>query len=597
MKVKSITITGMHKVARATYPFNDVTYLVGPNGVGKSTVLQAVKLALLGYIPGYAKTGESIMKHASGPVMSVELELDEGIQITRTWSRSGSSVKTSLDVVGYNGELSDLFGEVQLPIFDFNEFRSMTANKLKDWFISFLPKSDDGLDIPSKLVEALGSRGLPYESLLSEIESWIAASDFQGVDLVRNLNAKLKEDQSFTKGQIDKLQSTIQSLVKYDDVQESDPDDIQQRLASLNAMKSELVKYQASLDLYNRTKANVDALRSSLPAARPEDDSRIQDSKSKVENLRTRLDVLKADYQDLMSKIHALEVKKASVPKSASTCPFTKEFCQTASELATASQNTISQIDNEIASKKSELVDCCPAACSKIEREIFQLTTEQNAILNQYDRLVAAELQLSSISVGSAPCDMSIHEIDEQMRALNESLVQIAANKRYEELSDKIVADKFKLENDLEVYKIWAKATDANGMQTELMNKPFQDLAEDMSKYLSQMFNGEVVANFNLSAKANSFSFGLLRGKSYIEFDYLSSGEKALFTLALILCILNRSGSKVKTILIDDILDHLDTENASYLFSALKNVKDVQFILAGVKECNDASICLPINQS
>ena len=57
MKFKSITITGMHKVDKKTYTFNDdVTYFIGENGSGKSTILEAAELALLGYIPGYANT-------------------------------------------------------------------------------------------------------------------------------------------------------------------------------------------------------------------------------------------------------------------------------------------------------------------------------------------------------------------------------------------------------------------------------------------------------------------------------------------------------------------------------------------------------------
>ena len=123
------------------------------------------------------------------------------------------------------------------------------------------------------------------------------------------------------------------------------------------------------------------------------------------------------------------------------------------------------------------------------------------------------------------------------------------------------------------------------------MNKPFEDLATEMSSYLSQMFNKPITAKFNLISKANSFSFGLESDGKYIEFDYLSSGERCLFTLALIMCIFNKSESQIRTILIDDILDHLDSANADYLFGALKGVTDIQFILAGVKECSDSSIC------
>ena len=61
MQIKSVEIKGMRNVVHKTYEFDDVTYLVGPNGAGKSTVLNAIQLALLGYIPGTEKRNSSIM--------------------------------------------------------------------------------------------------------------------------------------------------------------------------------------------------------------------------------------------------------------------------------------------------------------------------------------------------------------------------------------------------------------------------------------------------------------------------------------------------------------------------------------------------------
>ena len=67
-----------------------------------------------------------------------------------------------------------------------------------------------------------------------------------------------------------------------------------------------------------------------------------------------------------------------------------------------------------------------------------------------------------------------------------------------------------------------------------------------------------------------------------------------MFTLALIMCILDRSNSEIRTIIVDDILDHLDSDNATHLFDALKKVDNIQFILAGVQECADKEICLAV---
>ena len=67
MKISSVTIEGMHKLGQPKkYTFNNLTYLYGPNGSGKSTVLEAIQLALLGYIPGMNKKNDYYAKSSNG---------------------------------------------------------------------------------------------------------------------------------------------------------------------------------------------------------------------------------------------------------------------------------------------------------------------------------------------------------------------------------------------------------------------------------------------------------------------------------------------------------------------------------------------------
>ena len=63
----------------------------------------------------------------------------------------------------------------------------------------------------------------------------------------------------------------------------------------------------------------------------------------------------------------------------------------------------------------------------------------------------------------------------------------------------------------------------------------------------------------------------------------LSSGEKCLFTLALLMSIARFSDSDLKLIMIDDLFDHLDDANIDRVFESLLNVSDMQLIFAGVK--------------
>ena len=75
MKIKKITIEGFHNIKDKTYEFDNLTYFNGPNGAGKSSILQALQLALLGYIPGTDKNKTAIFRHSGSKYIHCEHRL------------------------------------------------------------------------------------------------------------------------------------------------------------------------------------------------------------------------------------------------------------------------------------------------------------------------------------------------------------------------------------------------------------------------------------------------------------------------------------------------------------------------------------------
>ena len=131
MKIKSILIRGMHNVQFQKYDIGDINYIFGRNGAGKSTILQAIQLALLGYIPGHPKTNAGIFKHANGPKLEVEIEFDDGNTISRMYTQQGKSVVTTVGGTLSASDMENIIGEIELPVFDFSRFISQSSNAIK----------------------------------------------------------------------------------------------------------------------------------------------------------------------------------------------------------------------------------------------------------------------------------------------------------------------------------------------------------------------------------------------------------------------------------------------------------------------------------
>lgn len=590
MKIKSIYIDGLHNAHDKTYTFSDITYLHGRNGAGKSTILNAIQYALLGYIPGTSKTKAAILRHSKDNSIVVKLVLDDNgneIKISRILTENINSV--TIEPEGY--DITNIINDLELPIFNFNEFVGQTANKLKDYFIQhILPINNGNIMWTDVLTNAIRDINISNrEEILGRGVSMV--SDISGDPLSQAVQANqmFKDEQSAISAELKSLQGAIDSLIFYDDY--TGPTDINQiddQIRELSLLKDRVIAYRTAEiqaeNVHNKLLAaskELDELKSLGNIELFEQEAK--NTSETCEDLSIKIVETEDKVREITSEINSMKF----IINSRGICQYTGAVCNS---ISVKIDEFIHKVD-DLQKKRNQLQDIINTDRANYTLKNQQFENARNNI-TRWNSLTSQIDSLKSM-ISSMPTkpitDKTDIELAQDIKILQDNKMKAFANKKYNETIDDLTKKKFELELELAVYKAWVKATDVNGLQTQIMEQPFNILADNMTGYIQTMYGlNDIKAHFYVSSKANSFSFGMIREGKYIPYDLLSSGEKCLYTLALMICIIDNSKSPLKVVLLDDALDNLDDIAIENTFQSLKNISNIQFILAGVKHCDNA---------
>lgn len=598
MKISSVYIDGMHNAKGVRYGFDHVNYLFGDNGAGKSTVLQAIQLALLGYIPGFNKTNQSTFTHAKGSVIEVQLILVDG-EDTYTIDRSFAKVRNSVISnceVHKNGEMLDdvdpgmFLGSVELPVFNFNEFLGSTPNTLKKWFQEFLPSNSESVDVYGRLEADVKDIQGDYSELKSDVQKWLSQCRESDVSAkVSALNKYLKDLDSLKKQQISDNQAAVSKLIFYDDFEDTMTEESRAAvIADLKNHVAALQNLQTSIGHNFQIVSSIQNLRFTASAASIEDDKEVNKLESELADLRAKYESSATYVTQKSTEITVLHTEiqtKSKIISGKGVCPYTHVECNSIKQMVDKLQKQVDDAKKKLSDLEAE-VKTINHSRSKMLLEIYALEDKISTKKSAYSQIELLKAQLHELPE-DVPADIVglINTKQAQIDKLMEEQTKALANKRYNELIDNFTKDKYKLELERQVLKIWIATTGPNGLQSELMSNPLGNFETTFNTYIQKMFKEpDLKCAFNVSGKANSFSFGLNRNDKYIPYSNLSSGEKCMYILAFMTCIVEHSSSDIKTVIVDDMIDHLDDGNADFVMTSLESYSDCQYILAGVKK-------------
>ena len=609
MKLKSISISGMHKVTNKQYDFEDVNYFYGNNGCGKSTILQAIQLAVLGYIPDNKKQNSAIIQHCNGKILNVcaEFDSEDGtIKFDRSYLKKSSKVESSLEITAADDfSAEDVLKDTELPVFNFNEFINMSSNSQKSWFLNLLSNNEeDTVDWKAEFAKT-GKATLSDEELMKFIDSFELSTYKGTIEDCNRLNQAIKQRISGLNAMLKDVNGAINSSIMYSDVIcDNYDEEIAHHSQSFYADVDRLSELKTKLSTYDSNQNMLASYKSLTAELEQLEVSRKNMLNSEV--VITDEDIEESDRLEekefaLIQELSDLQASKSNLKNivgNPGTCPYLKSKCESLQSYVDENKANYDRISRKIEEINTQLTDVHNKQAAFLEKwnkrkeydsQMERINYKYNSVKSSVEQMKNL-IDVISIDATADPTILKqdIEIVENSLQYQKQLIAKLTANKEYEKLIKNLEAKKCLYELQLACCKIWDKLTGPNGKPVELAVKPFEEFEKSLSVYLKQAFSDNVCAKFNLSNKANSFSFGLERNGQFVPFEVLSSGEKCMYLICLLSCIVEMSSARWKCILLDDMFDHLDDANFKHVMSIVYQfATDIQFIIASVRRPYD----------
>lgn len=295
---------------------------IGRNGSGKTTRIQSLGLAMLGYVPGQGKTTAETFKLATGDNMLVGLKTEE-FEFKRKFTREEKlnsktgetkvSIKENLSVSPGQGErtatqkkerIATEVGNFPVAL-DFNEFLSLSGAKRRDFIYSLSPITSDTWD-KERLSQYLTDRMLTSELQENNQEQYNITKEL--IDEVLN---QYKDNLSIHDGLLSMIDWTTTELSFWKRKQI----DSQGAVRQMADMKNQLLETDRNI---SDSKKELEELQQSLIevekkiAADTEKKQNIDRRLARIEELKNMIETIKnepieTDVSEIEKKIGKLQ--------------------------------------------------------------------------------------------------------------------------------------------------------------------------------------------------------------------------------------------------------------------------------------------------
>lgn len=512
------------------------TLIVGENGAGKSTILDALMFALYGK-PYRNINKPQLINTATGKNLVVEVEFTIGSKDYLV--RRG--MKPNIFEIHQNGKLIDQSSDVR----EYQELLEKSILKMNQK--AFCQTS------------VLGSANFIPFMQLSAADRRTVVEDLLDIQVFSIMNSLLKDKVNNNKNDIKDVEHELNLIDQKLKLNEK-------HINSLKTNNDELIKNKTDLMMsigtkiedanheINKWEARVESLSESI-----KDQSKSKTKKSKIIELESKIE----------TRIRQLK-KEIKFFEDNEHCPTCKQ-----------------EIDEQF---KSEKVETKNKQLLEVDEALLKLTKELEGIETRLSEIAKVNQEISALNskISTNLSDIrawnnSIDILREEIESIKNNTTQIdlsvaEINKLKKDHKEKI-KDKYALLEQKEMLDLSASLLKDTGIKTKIIKQYIPIINKLVNKYLA-MF--DFFVNFELDDKFNE----TIKSRFRDEFSYasFSEGEKARLDLSLVLTwraiAKLRNSSSTNLLLMDEVFDgSLNNEGREYLLEILSNMHDTNIFV------------------
>ena len=490
---------------------SESTLVVGQNGAGKSTFLDALTFALYNR-PFRNISKPQLVNSINGKGLLVELEFHTGNQ--QVLVKRG--IKPNVFQVLINGK-------------EQNEMANVRDQQT--WF----ERSVVQMDLTAfRQVVVLGSANyIPFMQLPS-MQRRQVIEDLLGINIFTTMNLLLKDHILSNKESIGENDHTIDKVeIELNVMDEYNDKEKQKRKQQIKQLESKRVSTQESILTVN---SMIEDLQGHI--------SEKQESIADEQKVRKTIDQMRSIYAKVEDKIHRLEKEI--------------EFFETNDQCPTCEQEFEPEFKEKHVCKRKESKSATQSGLIDMDTELSKRTNRLNDIANVVSEINNLNQQVSQKNGELTGLQRTLEEVVDTIAELANDSGEESDNKKKERKLKKQLKElrqvKEKLSSEREILKVASVLLKDGGIKAKIIKQYIPIMNKLINKYLASM---DFFVNFELDEEFNETIKS--RFRDAFSYDSFSEGEKMRIDLALLFTwraiAKLRNSASTNLLIMDEVFD------------------------------------------